>query len=623
MMGFLQMKIQMIFLEFLLVLLVLSSFLHFTCEAHKFTFQEVVKTVFQATMSSQVSEKKAAFKTPPPPPIQPSLLATPQFKTSDVPQDSGTPQVSNITAISSCVGGVIDDGHGGEAWVGGSNINPPLIPIHFGQCCPSKYASAFSVQETCKKGIGFKLAREDEASTISFMTWIELLSKTIEENGMDTVFRVPNHDWTAETFILVEWGKAKASLITPWINEIRIGITNASTGEVFKPCPYDQQALNWSAHCILNSLSDTLRSDVVASVGINASGPEIFVSVISKKLQLVVSIQHNLIKQLEAMSVAQEEGENVETFNKKLKGLIKKIEGVGPAPPDLPRLVIETFMSCQVTIFNTEVNRFFLELTKDHTKYTCNDILSELESLYITVKDWMWSADMSRKINKKEFANIQKQANKLTIKLSGKEKKDKVFCWDCGKQGECKGHDGCTQSGKRLHKPKTAGSNGKREGDKGKKPGNKPYKKCEINGKHVNATDPPAEGASEVRTLDDGTKQKFCKTCKRWKSGKKAHVTEDHRPKGSDPSKTAISSTCGVCIAETPGAFAVESVTPTGKNTSMLQLVPAKHDVGVVVQDEPTGALALSPGLMCFTDEEYNNDRPRGTFDDDLHLSLI
>ena len=119
--------------------------------------------------------------------------------------------------------------------------------------------------------------------------------------------------------------------------------------------PYDMQALNWSACCIFDSLTEAFHGDVISSIGINATGQEVFTYVINKKCQLISSVQHSLIKHIEAIDTSQEEGKIVESFDINSRELIKKIEGIGAAPLVLARLVTETFMSCQVDIFKTEV----------------------------------------------------------------------------------------------------------------------------------------------------------------------------------------------------------------------------------------------------------------------------
>ena len=131
-----------------------------------------------------------------------------------LPRGNVSVQAPNVPIPRIC--GVVDS----EAWVGGSNIAPLPMAIHFGQRRPLDYKNAFTVQQTCKAGIEEKLGKVIEKNDFAFTLWVGKLKKRIEENGMDTVFRVPDSTWTSEIYILEDWGKAQMDLVTPWVINI-------------------------------------------------------------------------------------------------------------------------------------------------------------------------------------------------------------------------------------------------------------------------------------------------------------------------------------------------------------------------------------------------------------------
>ena len=108
------------------------------------------------------------------------------------------------------VGGITADG---EAWVGGSNLNPLTTYIHVGQRRPSKHSSAALVEASCKKGIDYKLGRTDAESDCSVILWMNLLFQNLEEKGMNNVVRAL--DGTTEVKRFKDYGKAPSPLFNP------------------------------------------------------------------------------------------------------------------------------------------------------------------------------------------------------------------------------------------------------------------------------------------------------------------------------------------------------------------------------------------------------------------------
>jgi hypothetical protein len=53
-----------------------------------------------------------------------------------------------------------------------------------------------------------RLSLDEKVSKISMTSWINALREYMEEHGLDTVFRICDHDAETEVYILQDWGKA-------------------------------------------------------------------------------------------------------------------------------------------------------------------------------------------------------------------------------------------------------------------------------------------------------------------------------------------------------------------------------------------------------------------------------
>ena len=305
--------------------------------AHYFCIFLVFLTIFlienliiQKFENLKIQPSATMFNTPTATSTQTPARTSSNIPVPGTPMSHSTSKTRSVTVPVPRSGGVYADENGGEAWGGGSNIDVPQAAVNLGQRRPAKYSSAAAVQELCKKGISYKLGNYNEKSDVSFTLWIETFAKHCTDNGMDTVFRIPNSTWTKETFILEEWGKATETLVDPWVKSLKTGVNNPFSQRPAIPCSYDRQSLEWSAASLLSSLSDSLKDDVVSSVGVNSTGPQVFVCIITKLSPLTASLQRNYIKELEKLDVTQEEGENIINFNKKVREKCKKICNVGP-----------------------------------------------------------------------------------------------------------------------------------------------------------------------------------------------------------------------------------------------------------------------------------------------------
>ncbi len=229
------------------------------------------------------------------------------------------------------------------------------------------------------------------------------------------------------------------------------------------PCIYDRQNLDYSAIFLKASLTSKFCAELEHALALDATGPQILISIIERKLSLQASLQRELIADLEKLNLTSEPGENIPNFNAKVKDLCEAIEKCGPAPIDLNLIVMRRFVNCSVSIFAQHVNTKYFDLFTDPNKHPWRETLEHHAYMYYQLKD-MWTPEASRPITNQEFQSFVKAsksaANKLQISNStrstskGKDGAKPTStsrqkkCWDCGKPNVIRGHEGCSQPGK-------------------------------------------------------------------------------------------------------------------------------------------------------------------------------
>ncbi len=209
-------------------------------------------------------------------------------------------------SVASRIGGVLSDGDMGEPWTGGSNLAVMPAPTYLTQRRPYKYTASQTLLNKIESGITEKLGTSGEESTCTFEHWMRLQSNGHIKHGLDTVFRIPNESWTDETYLFDCYNKSWAS-VKPWVQQLQTGIKHPLKG-VRKVCSYDRQNLEYSATFLKASLTSRFRSEIEHAVGLDATGPQVLLSIIERKLHLQASLQRELVSNLEKLSITSEPG---------------------------------------------------------------------------------------------------------------------------------------------------------------------------------------------------------------------------------------------------------------------------------------------------------------------------
>ena len=290
------------------------------------------------------------------------------------------PTMPGVRQIKPRVGGVLPDEGFGEPWTGGSNINPPVRAMHLTQRRPVKYSSSQSFLDRIEKGVSPKLGTTGEDSVCTFEHWMRLQSHAHIKFGLDTPFMVPNEDWTTETNLFQNYG-LQWPAVRPWIQQLRTGIIHPRLGRL-PVCDFDIHNLDYSATFIKASLTEKFRIEIEHHVGLDASGVQVLLAIIERKLTLKASLQCDLIKQLEKLKLVDQPGEHIPNFNIKISDLCEQIEKCGPEPRDLNLLVMKSSVNSSITIFSQHVNTKYYELRTNPEKYPWRETLSDHSSMY-------------------------------------------------------------------------------------------------------------------------------------------------------------------------------------------------------------------------------------------------
>lgn len=296
---------------------------------------------------------------------------------------------------------------------------------------------------------------------MTLTTWIDMIHGAMAENGIDTVFRIPNVTWTKETDIIKEWGTSQKVDIDDWEKQLIISGVIQRDGSPVPPCTYDVQNLSWSGKFFLRSISVKLYADVTEEVGVIPSGPKVFRAIINKKQQLNSVNIRQLTNKLLKLNLVHEPAKNVEQFNKKVHSIASKLDKAQHGVDDLSALVAGLYIEALVEAFRLETLTLYNKVTDDHTSMTWKEIQTKLLVKYRQLHGVdKWTPTQATKSLSVDVKALQKKMNKLSQASfnnnnnNNSNRKDDIRCHDCGKPGVKVGHKGCTQPGKQLHKPK-------------------------------------------------------------------------------------------------------------------------------------------------------------------------
>jgi hypothetical protein len=412
-----------------------------------------------------------------------------------------TPTTEAPSIVSPRVGGTSIHGKDIIPWTGGSNIpsSSRNHPASLLALRPEDFKSAKSTEASLKQGAdeAMWLFPADDinkvgSNKISLMSWMELIRREMEERGMDTVFRIPKtgtgdnlDDSVLESYLFSHWGEVSSGQVRSWVSWL------SAHGDYF-----DKYNLTLSFKMIQSSISIDMWRKIEKTLSPNPSGPELLTLIIEAHQVVSASAVRVLVSELEKLNLNEVPAENVEDFSDSIMEKARVIQGTGQAPRDLCLIIAARYLKCSVLAFTLRATSIHDEADMGHLTDWQNEIVMPLKLKYRSLKQQgLWPPSHARK--EPEVA-LKADIQQLTQRIDGMNRGDAVKCFQCGEPGHVKTN--CP------HKKDTA-----------KRDDGTPNPLCT----------PPKDGESHTKVVK-GETQKWCKRCRRWTTGARIHLTDEH-----------------------------------------------------------------------------------------------
>ena len=159
-----------------------------------------------------------------------------------------------ITMLTPRVGGGADE----SAWVGGSNLTdqarkrPKLTLARR----PTDFKSACTIEFKAIKGLpeASQLGTDEKTSKIPLTSWVNSVRVYMEDQGLDSVFKIEDAISGKEVYLLDQWGLANQDLVETWVESIKTEVTKKD-GTINALCTFDLENLEWSGKAILKKIT--------------------------------------------------------------------------------------------------------------------------------------------------------------------------------------------------------------------------------------------------------------------------------------------------------------------------------------------------------------------------------
>ena len=443
-----------------------------------------------------------------------------------------------------------------------------------------------SIEEQCKAGLRATntvlFCRDTEPNAGKGAQVLQELDQYLMKYGMEAVFRI--HIGKEVIDMLKFPGLVNRPLVETWVDRLLTkGVTDALTGATHAVCPYDKLNLQLSAEAILNSCSETLRQDLIATIPASEMyGPLVLQKVLSIVYRAELAKLRDLQSQLESLNITKFDGENVSSFKLTAQALVREIEMTSPSPNPIPDLGIKalsglTYSTCPVFHQWVANEMYALHEDSDSAKKASVALqkLDEAEAKYLAFKQMNMypaakkptSEDNRYKAMMGKVSYLEKEMTKLSQDRSASSSKGNSNrsrrqqdgnCFICGEPGhyakDCSknsNNQSTSQGGSGSNSQSNNGrSRRNRRGDNrrggrgsgGNSNGNssssggalsdevfqqlKAKIKERMKTMPSNASIP--DDAKHTIEIDGKVLAKYCRHCKRFTKGNKAHFTTEH-----------------------------------------------------------------------------------------------
>jgi len=393
-----------------------------------------------------------------------------------------------------------------------------------------------------------RLHLDPSKSGAPFTAWMDDVHRHCLTHGLDSCFYVLKRTAaaitagtalsliddvnTTEHYLVKQWGQVNEEEILAFDALMRVSTCNMDIDNDRNCCEF-----------LRGSISLELKTIIDQDVGIGCSAAYMLWKIIHKVQGTNSTAGRAILDEIQVMRLSKEPAFDVEKFCFKLHQKCTTLSGLGKIhlPYDFSVVIHSCFDNTDIKMFDLELATIGNALDKNIQAYEWTEIIEAAKTKYYALKNTKRWPPLTNAVKSKaaesgfavQLKALQTQVSQLKVnqgttpgggKLPPKDTSQDTSCRYC----KAKDHiiDNC---------PKLAAKNKLSGGDKKPPPNPSP---AGSKTKHWTKT-PPVTGAPHTQSVcKDGAcvAYKWCSTCKRWRSGAGAHLTEEHKKK--NPSKS-------------------------------------------------------------------------------------
>ena len=417
-------------------------------------------------------------------------------------------------------------------------------PNHPGQFRPQNHKAFLKTRNLCVTYDGVKFAgipskEKGGKSTIAIKVFKDICRRHMIVTGMWDVFSIPDPDTSTNKKwdLFKDHARIPSKHVTKYIKDLKDDVGTDS---------YALQNLEWSGIYLQNSITHDLLAKVLRLVPITASGPEVFMAILS----VCYSDSYDALEQtktnLKLIKLKDYPGENVEECVTVISQLAERLDSAGAFEPQLLCSIMKIFEHAkderfrlwamskykECANYNKEL-RFGSNPTTMTYEEICQDAVTEYKSL-VDSKRWTVEDQTSKEEPSlpKSYLSQIKQSVADQLKQSLPKK---------------------TDNNSPVNLDNTNGSKSTKQSDK---KGEGRSKEDQNSSKGKWYLDPPKDGKTERKRF--GKTYKWCKICKswrfhdasghdKWKERQEQRKKDENKPDQKPQATLAVDSFGGLC----------------------------------------------------------------------------
>ena len=404
------------------------------------------------------------------------------------------------------------------------------------------------IHDRCKQGLrGYcdtLFRRDTESGGGQGGQAIMEFSQYVVQHGLEGVFTIVLSTGTIDMF--KSPGLATLPVVKTWVKDLLYdGVRIPGSLDRHPVCPYDRVNLQLSAQALLNSCSDLLRQDLLASLQPGEKyGPIVLRKILDIVYRSELAKLKELTDKLEAMNITKFPGEDVSLFKQEAAALIRDIQRHFTSPEPVANLAVLAIKGLAHSTYQVYQNWIVTKIRKINgdparakNPTVALDLLDQVEAEYLSLKS-MHLYPPALKPNQEENRFKAMQAELSQVKSDIKDVKlqqdrnagsTKGNTNNPNSNSNANGNDGSTNANTKSQQKRsklkiTAQDFGLSE---------EVFNKCNELIKEREKTLPKVENIPDNANLtievDGQVVAKFCRHCSKFKRGNTAHFTHEHK----------------------------------------------------------------------------------------------